>query len=57
MKKYLLPFVALLLSFGAQAASYSDGKEFVSLKKTVQDAPPCLSSSPFIAPPAISTMK
>ncbi|ALR77833.1 thiol:disulfide interchange protein DsbA [[Enterobacter] lignolyticus] len=50
MKKYLLPFVALLLSFGAQAASYSDGKEFVSLKKTVQDAPPVLEFFSFYCP-------
>lgn len=50
MKKYLLPLFALLLSFGVQAASYSDGKEFVSLKKTVQDAPPVLEFFSFYCP-------
>lgn len=33
MKKYLLPLIGLLFTVSAQAATFTDGKEFITLEK------------------------
>lgn len=38
MKKYLLPLIGLFFTVSAQAAPFTDGKEFISLEKPVASA-------------------
>ena len=42
MKKYLLPLIGLLFTVSAQAASFTDGKEYITLEKPVASAPAAL---------------
>lgn len=57
MKKYLLPLIGLLFTVSAQAASFTDGKEYITLEKPVASAPAALKFSHFTVLPVISTMK
>lgn len=49
MKKYLLPLIGLLFT-SAQAATFTDGKEFISLEKPVATAPAALKFFSFYCP-------
>lgn len=50
MKKYLLPLIGLLFTVSAQAAPFTDGKEFISLEKPVASAPAALKFFSFYCP-------
>ncbi|MEG1121730.1 MAG: thiol:disulfide interchange protein DsbA [Citrobacter sp.] len=50
MKKYLLPLIGLLFTVSAQAATFTDGKEFITLEKTVASAPAALKFFSFYCP-------
>lgn len=50
MKKYLLPLIGLLFTVSTQAASFTDGKQFISLEKPVPAAPAALKFFSFYCP-------
>ncbi|QLW75345.1 thiol:disulfide interchange protein DsbA [Citrobacter freundii] len=50
MKKYLLPLIGLLFTVSAQAATFTDGKEFITLEKAVPSAPAALKFFSFYCP-------
>lgn len=50
MKKYLLPLIGLLFTVSAQAASFTDGKEYITTEKPVASAPPALKFFSFYCP-------
>ena len=50
MKKYLLPLIGLLFTVNAQAATFTDGKEFITLEKAVPAAPAALKFFSFYCP-------
>lgn len=50
MKKYLLPLVGLLLSASVQATMPASGKEYLTLDKTVADAPAVMAFFSFWCP-------
>jgi thiol:disulfide interchange protein DsbA len=50
MKKYLLPLIGLLFTVSTQAATFTDGKQFISLEKPVATAPAALKFFSFYCP-------
>lgn len=52
VKKHLYPLIGLLMTFNVQAApgTYTEGKEFIALQKTVHDAPVALEYFSFYCP-------
>ena len=42
MKKILLPLLGLIFTVSVQAATFTDGKEYISLEKPVASAPAAL---------------
>lgn len=50
MKKYLLPLIGLLFTVSAQAATFTDGKEYITLEKAVPSAPAALKFFSFYCP-------
>ncbi|HGY3715404.1 TPA: thiol:disulfide interchange protein DsbA [Citrobacter gillenii] len=50
MKKYLLPLIGLLFTVNAQATTFTDGKEFITLEKAVPAAPAALKFFSFYCP-------
>lgn len=50
MKKYLLPLIGLLSTVSTQAATFTDGKQFISLEKPVATAPAALKFFSFYCP-------
>lgn len=50
MKKYLLPLIGLMFTVSAQAATFTEGKEFIALDKTVSSAPAALEFFSFYCP-------
>jgi thiol:disulfide interchange protein DsbA len=49
-EKYLLPLIGLLFTVSAQAASFTDGKEYITLEKPVASAPAALKFFSFYCP-------
>ncbi|MBJ3589988.1 thiol:disulfide interchange protein DsbA [Salmonella enterica subsp. enterica serovar Saintpaul] len=50
MKKYLLPLIGLLFTVSAQAATFTEGKEYISLEKAVPSAPAAVKFFSFYCP-------
>lgn len=50
MKKYLLPLIGLLFTVSAQAATFTEGKEYISLEKPVPSAPAAVKFFSFYCP-------
>lgn len=50
MKKIMLALIGIAMSFGAAAANYSEGKEYVALKQPVQNLPQVLEFFSFYCP-------
>jgi len=50
MKKILLPLLGLIFTVSVQAATFTDGKEYISLEKPVASAPAALKFFSFYCP-------
>ena len=50
MKKIWIALVGIMLAFSAAAASFSDGKQYVTLDKTVEGAPKVVEFFSFFCP-------